>query len=419
MLILDKYSIGTGDRFAQQGNALLSAVMAVRRIDDLDLAIVWNKSHREHQIIHTTPETVRREADDAVRALGWKGSYFVDADHIGLNNVDLFMDSSDFFTIDIADFIGEKADAADIASFADRYKRFCGQLEIPGILEPLQITEDKIIHAAEQYLQAVDEAAKIYRYIEGHKGAGRFITEVSMDETNTPQSPVELLFILAAIADKQLPLQTIAPKFTGRFNKGVDFVGDVDRFNTQFEEDVCVIRYCTEAFGLPENLKLSVHSGSDKFSIYPGINRTLKKYDVGLHVKTAGTTWLEELIGLATSGKDCLNIAKEVYCQSYDRIDELCGPYATIIDIDPSQLPDKEAVGNWSGQDFAEALRHDQANAAYNPHFRQLLHVGYKIAAEMGSRYTNALKTHVRTIAPLVTENIYARHIRPIFLGSP
>ncbi len=107
-----------------------------------------------------------------------------------------------------------------------------------------------------------------------------------------------------------------------------------DRFNKEFEEDVCVIRYGVKKFGLPENLKLSVHSGSDKFSIYPGINRTLKKFDAGLHVKTAGTTWLEELIGLAKSGADGLNIAKEVYGKSLDRIDELCGPYAAVIDID-------------------------------------------------------------------------------------
>jgi hypothetical protein len=200
-----------------------------------------------------------------------------------------------------------------------------------------------------------------------------------------------------------------------RFNKGVDFVGDVGRFNKEFEEDVCIIRYCVKKFGLPENLKLSVHSGSDKFSIYPGINRTLKKNDVGLHVKTAGTTWLEELIGLAKSGEDGLNIAKEVYCKSLDRMDELCGPYATVIDIDESRLPSNEAVGEWNGKAFSDALKHDQTCAAYNPHFRQLLHIGYKIAAEMGNQFTDALKNYESAIAPLVTESIYERHIKPIF----
>jgi len=415
MLMLDKYSIGTGDRFAHQGKAQLSAVKQAHQNDGLNLSMVWNKSHREHVIVDTTPDNVRLEADRAVEALGWTGSYFVDADHIGLNNVDLFIDSSDFYTIDVADYTGEKAASADIQSFVANHKRLCGELAIPGIPQPLTITEGKIISAAERYLLAVKEAAKIYRHIESKKGAGNFITEVSMDETDDPQSPEELLFILAAIADEKIPVQTIAPKFTGRFNKGVDFVGDVDRFNKEFEEDVCVIRYCVATFGLSENLKLSVHSGSDKFSIYPGINRTLKKLDVGLHVKTAGTTWLEEIIGLATSGAEGLNIAREIYCQTLDRIDELCGPYAAVIDIDESRLPGKEAVGEWGGQDFADALKHDQTCAAYNPHFRQLLHVGYKIAAEMGGKFTDALKNYESTIAPHVTENIYDRHIKPIF----
>lgn len=223
-----------------------------------------------------------------------------------------------------------------------------------------------MIYSAKRYLLGVQEAAKIYRYIEQKKGVGNFVVEVSMDETDEPQSPEDLLFILAALADEKVPLQTIAPKFTGRFNKGVDFVGDVGWFNKEFEEDVCIIRYCVKKFGLPENLKLSIHSGSDKFSIYPGINRTLKKFDAGLHVKTAGTTWLEELIGLAKSGEDGLNIAKELYCKALDRMDELCDPYAAVIDIDVSRLPSKEAVGKWSAKAFSDALKHESVRGLQN-----------------------------------------------------
>lgn len=415
MLMLEKYSIGTGDRFAHQGKALLSAVKQAYQNDDLNLSIVWNKSHREHMIINTTPASVQLEADKAVKALGWKGSYFVDADHIGIDNVDLFMDASNFFTIDVADYAGESARNEDIVSFTEKHKRFCGVLEVPGIPEPLRITEEKIIRSAEGYLLAVKEAAKIYRYIESRKGKGNFITEISMDEADESQSAEELLLILAAIADEKIPVQTIAPKFTGRFNKGVDFVGDIDRFNKEFEEDVFIIRYGVKNFGLAENLKLSVHSGSDKFSIYPGINRTLKKYNAGVHVKTAGTTWLEELVGLSKSGEEGLSIVKEIYCRALDRIDELCGPYANVIDIDEFMLPSKEAVEEWNGKAFSDALKHNQACTAYNPNFRQLLHVGYKIAAEMGTKFTDALKNYENTIAPLVTENIYERHIKPIF----
>ncbi len=122
---------------------------------------------------------------------------------------------------------------------------------------------------AGKYLFAVQDAGKIYRHIAKAKGEGKFITEVSMDETDSPQTPPELLIILAAIADEKIPLQTIAPKFTGRFNKGVDYVGDVAQFEREFNEDLAVIAHAVLRYGLPENLKLSVHSGSDKFSIYP------------------------------------------------------------------------------------------------------------------------------------------------------
>ena len=180
----------------------------------------------------------------------------------------------------------------------------------------------------------MQEAGKIYRHIAKAKGAANFITEVSMDETDSPQTPPELLIILAAMADEKIPLQTIAPKFTGRFNKGVDYVGDVAQFEREFNEDLAVIAFAVKKYGLPDNLKLSVHSGSDKFSIYAPIRRALKKFNAGLHLKTAGTTWLEELIGLAEAGGDGLALAKEIYADALDHVDELCAPYATVIDID-------------------------------------------------------------------------------------
>ena len=254
-------------------------------------------------------------------------------------------------------------------------------------------------------------------HIEAAKTAGSFITEVSMDETDTPQTPVELLVILAAIADEGIPAQTIAPKFSGRFNKGVDYVGDVSRFAVEFERDLAVIRFAVEQFGLPETLKLSIHSGSDKFSIYRPINEALKKFDAGLHLKTAGTTWLEELIGLALAGGEGLVIAGEVYSKALARMDELCGPYATVIDIDKTKLPAPEDVAKWDGERFAATLRHDPSNRRYNPSFRQLLHVGYKVAAEMGPRFLRALERYEPTIAENVTANLYDRHIRPVFMG--
>lgn len=416
MVALAKYSMGIGDRFGQQGKAQLAAfIKAAER--GVAITPVWNKSNREHQIIHTRPGDVRREADAAVRELNWRGEYHVDADHIGLNNVDGFIAASDFFTLDVADFTGKPAAADSIRAFVDRYRRYAGTLSIPGMGEACEVTVARIEAIARKYLLAVQEAGRLYRHIEAAKGAGNFITEVSMDETDQPQTPVELFFILAAIADEGIPAQTIAPKFTGRFNKGVDYVGDAGQFGREFNDDLCVIARAVSEFGLPANLKLSVHSGSDKFSLYRPIRAALQRHGAGLHIKTAGTTWLEELAGLASAGGEGLAIAREVYAGAMARFDEMCGPYATVIDVDRSKLPAVKTVAEWSAPEFVAAVQHDQACPRFNPHLRQLLHVGYKVAAEMGPRYRDAVARAEPVIAPYVTANIFERHIRPVFPG--
>jgi len=412
---LAKYSMGIGDRFARQGRAQLSAIVQAKALG-VDIVPVWNKSNREHMIVHTHPDSVRVEADAAVKALGWTGPYHVDADHINLKNVDAFISASDFFTLDVADFVGQAAPEAEIQVFVARHQRYATALRIPGIDRTLNISPQDIAQIAGKYLASVREAGAIYRHVETAKGLDRFITEVSIDETDKPQTPVELFFILAAVADEKIPAQTIAPKFTGRFNKGVDYVGDVVQFEKEFNEDLAVIAFAVREFGLPANLKLSVHSGSDKFSIYAPMARALRKHDAGLHLKTAGTTWLEEVAGLAVAGGDALKLAQEIYEKAHARIDELCRPYAAVIDIDRARIPEPKTVKGWSGSEYAAALRHDQKCPAYNMHFRQLLHVGFKLAAEIGDAYYQALEANAGTIGRLVTENLLEKHIKPVFV---
>ncbi len=403
---LGKFSLGMGDRFAQQGRAQLAACLRAREAG-VEVTPVWNKSHREHSIVGSVPAGVRREADAAVAALGWTRAYFVDADHIRLETVDAFLEASDFFTIDVADSIGRPPDEASLAAFcADAGD--CGG--------GFGLTRESVRRIAARYLAAVQEAARIYRRIEAARGRGAFITEVSMDETDSPQTPDELLVILAALAREGVPVDTIAPKFTGRFNKGVDYVGDVAQFEREFESDIAAIRVAEERYGLPAGLKLSVHSGSDKFSLYPAIRRVLAKTGAGVHVKTAGTTWLEELIGLAEAGGAGLELAKEIYAGAFEHREELCAPYAAVIDIDPAKLPAPAAVASWDSQRFVAALRHDPACPGFNADLRQLLHVGYKIAAKMGGRYLALVRACEETVSRNVTANLFDRHIRPLWL---
>ncbi len=169
-------------------------------------------------------------------------------------------------------------------------------------------------------------------------------------------------------------------------------------------------------YPLPPNLKLSVHSGSDKFSLYPIIRRSLQRTGAGLHLKTAGTTWLEELIGLAEAGGEGLALAKEIYAQALAHVDELCGPYASVISIDRAKLPSAHDVEQWTGTRYVNALRHVPGHPEFNPNFRQLLHVAFKLAAKAGTRYLNLVKANESVVAKNVTENIYERHMRPLFI---
>jgi hypothetical protein len=411
-ILLPKYTFGVGDRFAHQAEAQLKACMMAAE-QGVEVIPVWNKSNREHAIIGSEPMSVRHAADAAVHKLHWHKPYFCDADHINFETVGRFIGACDFYTIDVADWIGTTVDAS---LFVAEHPELIGELSIPGVSGTLTITKEFVSQVAGKYLAAVTEAGRIYRKIETAKGEGNFVTEVSMDETDYPQTPVELLIILVAIADEGIPIQTIAPKFTGRFNKGVDYVGDVAKFTEEFSDDIAAISFAVKNYGLPETLKLSVHSGSDKFSIYKPIKETLQKFGAGVHVKTAGTNWLEELIGLAEGGGEGLVMAKEIYADSYAHEAELCKPYAAVIDIDPAKLQTPETVNGWSSEQYVNALRHDQSCPEFNPSLRQLLHVGFKIAAKKGNSYLDLLDEYKVDISRNVTANLFERHIKPLFL---
>ncbi len=416
MHTLEKFSFGVGDRFAHQAKAQLLAFQKLEK-EGITVAPVWNKSNREHTFIGSEPQSVFDAAQTAVHALGWSHGWHVDADHIRLETVERFIASSDFFTIDVADSIGKPAPAADVHAFVTRHPELIGTTQIPGASEPFTLTHADVERVASEYLLAVQDAGRIYRHVALAKGEENIIAEVSMDETDAPQTPSELLIILAALADEKVRAQTIAPKFTGRFNKGVDYVGDLVQFEREFNDDLAVIARAIALYGLPANLKLSVHSGSDKFSLYPIIRRALARTGAGVHIKTAGTTWLEEIIGLAEAGGEGLVLAKEIYAYALAHVDDLCAPYASVIDIDRTQLPSPETVNAWNGPQFASAVRHIPGHPGFNAHIRQLLHVSFKLAAKAGTRYLDLLKANEEIVAKQVTENIFERHMRPLFIG--
>jgi len=415
MRLLPRFSFGVGDRFAHQAEAQLAAFETLAA-EGVIVAPVWNKSNREHTFLGSEPEGVRRAAAAAVAARRWPHPWFVDADHIRLATVDRFLAASDYFTIDVADAIGRTAAPADVGAFLERHPEWRGPLIVPGIAAALDLDHDRVAAIAATYLEAAREAGAIWRHIRAAKGDD-VVVEVSMDETSAPQTPPELLVILALLADEGVPLQTIAPKFTGRFNKGVDYVGDVTAFEREFSDDVAVLAHAAARYALPPGIKLSVHSGSDKFTLYPIIRRVLEATGAGVHLKTAGTTWLEEIIGLAEAGGSGLGLAKEIAAYALAHVDELIAPYAEVVAIDRRALPGEAEIAAWSARRFAAAVRHRPGDPDFNPHLRQLLHVAFKVAGRQGARYTDLLVAHRDIVAREVTTNILERHLRPLFAG--
>ncbi|PRY97801.1 tagaturonate epimerase family protein [Marinilabilia salmonicolor] len=412
---LSRYSFGMGDRFAHQAGWQLKTIIEAEK-NGVEITPVWNKSNREHTTIGSEPADTLRAAEESIKKAGYNKQWYIDADHVNLDTVDRFLSTSNFFTIDVASYIGKKSEAKEEEDFMGEMRQFIGNLEVPGLNTAFNITEEMLREIADQYLYAAQMAGETYRRIEAEKGKGNFITEVSMDEVPNAQTPVELFFILAMLAHYNVPAQTIAPKFTGRFNKGVDYVGDINAFNKEYEANLMIIDFAIQQFGLPEELKLSIHSGSDKFSIYPIIKELSKKHNKGFHLKTAGTTWLEEVIGLALAGGEALVFVKNLYSRALTDVEKLCAPYADVIDIDENQLPSAMEVQGWTGEEFANALRHIPEHPQYNSNLRQLVHVGYKLAAERIEQYNMLLEKHADIVGQCVFENLYERHAKRLFV---
>ena len=131
-MLIEKYSFGVGDRFGKEGEAQLAAIQKVNEAG-YEVVPVWNKSHREHSIVKTSQADVLAEAKNAVKNNSWSKGYYVDADHINLDNVDAFLEYSNFFTIDVAHHIGKPSAMADKEVFVNRHAKYIGKLSIPGI----------------------------------------------------------------------------------------------------------------------------------------------------------------------------------------------------------------------------------------------------------------------------------------------
>ncbi len=416
MARLSKYSIGIGDRFAQEAVAQLKAVQKAQQLGVL-VTPVWNKSFREHQIIGSHPQQTAQAAQTAVNQLGWQQNYFLDADHINQKTVDFFLPYCNFFTIDVAEALNRPLPPHE-REYLQNTIKLLGQSTQIASLAPFKWTDAFVNDFLDVYGAALLEARTIYRKIVAHHSRQSIVIEVSLDEGPQVQSPAQLFLILHLFTHLGLQLNTIAPRFVGQFLKGIDYRGSLRAFSEQVSGFLTVLQWFQHNTEQPTDLKLSVHTGSDKFRLYPILHRLLHSFDCGLHLKTAGTTWLEELIGLAEAGQEGLAFVKTLYRQAVLRIEELLRPYATVVAIDVNRLPTVEQATQWTAQQWIEALRHQPKNPQFNPDLRQLLHIAYGLAAEQGATFFELLQTFRSSIEHHVTTNLFERHLKPLFVGK-
>ena len=360
----DKRSFGTGDRL---GLATPGHIRAVRGTGVTP--ILAQQSIREMTRTHRTPEQVMDSATWGVFEEGFREGFGSDADHLKTaEDIDLTLAAGfQFFTVDPGDYVDNAAgrDNADAlrrklselpwdvleTTENDYLKMLAGKPFSIGLDMEIQLSEEEALRAAVKYGRAVVHTVNLYRHLASASADRPFELEMSVDETDSPTTVPEHFYVAHELSRLGVKVASLAPRFVGDFEKGIDYKGDLKAFEEAFVQHLKIARH----FG---PYKISVHSGSDKFSIYP----IAAKHGGDLvHVKTAGTSYLE---ALRTLGRVTPELFREILAFAFERYDEDKASYHVSAQPERVPTPDK--------------LKDDQlAGVLEINDGRQLLHVTY------------------------------------------
>ena len=402
-----KTSAGLGDRI---GLATPGHVRAMRSVQGRILPIFAQQSIREMMRTERTPQQVMNDAMWGVFAEGWRGGAGADADHLKTTgDIDACLSAGyTFFTIDPGAHVDNRAEAASLSELRELAEQLpadikpdnSGLLNRTFIIEHLSIKLDEatLLKAAVKYGKAIAHVAVMYQHLEKAAGSHPFELEVSVDETDLPTSHAEHIYVASELKRLGVKWVSLAPRYVGRFEKGVDYIGDVKAFESDIAGHAAIARY----FG---PYKLSLHSGSDKFSIY----RIATQQTHGLvHLKTAGTSYLEALRTIATVDVDFF---REIYHFARERYGTDKLTYHVSAELDRAPLP--EDVTDW-------AALLDQFDA------REIFHVNFgSVLTEKTSdgrprfhdRFINILKANPEAYAANL-EKHFRRHLQHFLLSE-
>jgi hypothetical protein len=399
-------SAGLGDRL---GLATPGHVRAVRGVGGNFAPIFAQQSMREMARTGRNPQLVMDNATWGVFQEGWRNGAGADADHLKVPaDIDICLAAGfTFFTIDPGEHVDNRAETADLSALRELASRLPAEVQ-PGAsgLEgkdfdieglPLHFDEATLLKAAVKYGKAVAHVARMYQHLEQAAGPRPFELEVSVDETDQPTTHAEHVYIASELKRLGVEWVSIAPRYVGRFEKGVDYIGDLTAFETDLAGHAAIAR----RFG---PYKLSLHSGSDKFSIYPAAMRQTRGL---VHLKTAGTSYLEALRTIAAINVD---LFREIYTFARQRYETDKLSYHVSADLKRAPLP--EAVSDWPGL-------LEQFDA------REILHVTFgSVLTEKTAdqkwrfyeRFMDLLRANPETYASNL-ERHFIRHLQP-FLSA-
>jgi len=358
-------SFGFGDRLGLATPGHIAAVSGTNFAP-----IFAQQSVRENARTGRTPQQVMDDAKRAVDAAAWDASWGADADHLKtVDDIPPFVDAGyTFYTIDPGEHVDNAADGDSVATLQQKVAAMnwdeLSALYLNGNTDQIwgAFETETLLRAAAKYGAAIQQATKMFNRLAELKDAFDF--EVSVDETDSPTTPLEHYFIANELTRRGVRFCSLAPRFIGRFEKGVDYIGDLDALDAELAKHAAV----TAHFG---TYKLSLHSGSDKFSVYPLI---VRHWGNRIHVKTAGTSYLEALRVLANHEPDLFLKIYALGCEHYETDKKT---YHVSAQLD--RLPDT----------------HDLPSLLEDFHAREVLHVTFGSAlAEFGEEIKDSLVKH-------------------------
>ncbi len=396
-------SFGFGDRL---GSATPGHIAALRAADPHNAIgpILAQQSVRENTRTGRSPQEVLDDAMWGVFQEGWRKPWGADADHIkeGADLTPFIAAGYTFYTIDPSDYVDNEAQTDSLDALQqkatalpwDRLRsgyeamraKYCSQ---PVILDGLTLwfDEETFLRALVKYGRAIVHTAEIAAILDDEMAGQGYDLEMSVDETDTPTSIHEHYFIANELHKRGIPVVSLAPRFVGKFQKGVDYMGDVGQFEAELVEHMAILHHF-------DSYKISIHTGSDKFSIYGIINDQAHGY---VHVKTAGTSYLEALRVIASQDPA---LFRKMLDLAHERFEKDRKTY--YVDCQPQNVPVSDRLRDEQLPDLLEQFDS-----------RQLLHVTFgSILDEYGTDLHAFIMTHEAAYRAAL-EAHFARHLQP------